>query len=483
MTSGNVAGVSFVGMLEQFIPPRGLTGWVAKEVSAFNDPINLVILLDGHEVGRVTSDALRERQDAPGEIARGFGTHVSIDITYGHLSRNAIEVCPICEDGSFGQALPYHPLLAMLGRVGDGLLALSELRNASDHVFTLAFDRLYSSSVLGYAERSPLTLMRTLRGARHLYHRLIHNERLLGNDCDLTPILVPVGMKSGDGSALLGRNGFVFLIGGRNSFMDSYSAEHNAPAVIELAARWYQLFKARQARLEAAGARYLQLIIPEKLSVLPDMYPNEIGVPTRLLMEVEDRISGDRDLSSIYVSGAAFFSRHIERLNVYLKVDSHLTPFGTWLLYSEIMQRLGYDPGTQPKFNQNKATFGDMSERFFSLNFLDCRAEADPETLDPFHDVATKTYEKISPTGHVGTAESWSNPDAPISASLLVFGNSFTGPAGKAQNSLSFWLSRMFTQYHFVWSSEITDGLIEKLRPDIVIGQTIERFLSEIPSS
>ncbi len=215
--------------------------------------------------------------------------------------------------------------------------------------------------------------------------------------------------------------------------------------------------------------------------MLADKYPGDIVVPTRLLAALEDRIAADRDLAGCYLSGCSLLRDHAQRLEAFLKVDSHLTPFGTWLVFSEVMRRLGYDPGPAPAFTRHRATFGDMTERFFSLNFLDCRAEMDVGVPDPFHASARRTYAFAPAVGHIGMAESWTNPTAPIAASLLVFGNSFSGPAGKQQNSLSWWLARWFQSYHFVWAPGLSDALVAKLRPDIVLCQTIEWFLPDVP--
>ncbi len=256
--------LAMIGVVEQFLPPRGLTGWVAAATDVGNPPVDLVICLDGREIGRTTADSLRERPDAPGQMVRGFGLHVSIDLTYAQFSHRAVQVCPVIA-GRPGPPLAYLSLLEAVAGAGAALQTLAALRAASGHEFDFVMKRLMSSSLLGFPERGPLLPMRTLRGAAGSYHRAIVETPPVGPDCDLTPLLVPVGIQSGDGSAVLGHDGFVFLIGGSNNLSDGYAAATDAPAVQSAADAWHQVFRNRQERLRAAGVRYLQIVLPEKI--------------------------------------------------------------------------------------------------------------------------------------------------------------------------------------------------------------------------
>jgi hypothetical protein len=46
---------------------------------------------------------------------------------------------------------------------------------------------------------------------------------------------------------------------------------------------------------------------------------------------------------------------------------------------------------------------------------------------------------------------------------------------------MSFWFARWFEKYHFIWSPAIDWAYVEAQGADIVIGQTIERFLDQVP--
>jgi hypothetical protein len=131
---------------------------------------------------------------------------------------------------------------------------------------------------------------------------------------------------------------------------------------------------------------------------------------------------------------------------------------------------------------RTRATFGDLAARFFNISFLDERHEAVFDLDDRFRSEAVLTYEKLSPS-YVGLEQSWLNPNAPFDVEVMAFGNSFFGPANDQQNSMSFWFARYFKRYHTIWRSDMDHERVERVRPDIVICQTIERFLSTPPKS
>jgi hypothetical protein len=83
--------------------------------------------------------------------------------------------------------------------------------------------------------------------------------------------------------------------------------------------------------------------------------------------------------------------------------------------------------------------------------------------------------------GRIGIRRSWRCPAAPIQMKVLVFGNSFFERGGDS-TSLSWWFARIFSEFHFIWSPEMSPEEIEFLKPDLVVGQTIERFMRVVPS-
>ena len=89
---------------------------------------------------------------------------------------------------------------------------------------------------------------------------------------------------------------------------------------------------------------------------------------------------------------------------------------------------------------------------------------------------------KIRPSddAHVGTTIVWQNPQAPLEMKAVAFGNSFFERGGSPRG-LSWWFKYLFREFHFVWSPRISTGYVVENRPEVVICQTIERFLPNVP--
>jgi hypothetical protein len=86
------------------------------------------------------------------------------------------------------------------------------------------------------------------------------------------------------------------------------------------------------------------------------------------------------------------------------------------------------------------------------------------------------------PGGYVGKSYVFRNELAPIRKKVILFGNSFFDNH-VFQGSVSYWMAAWFEEYHFVFKPEMDIGYIEAEEPDVVICQTIERFLELVPSS
>ncbi|NMH58561.1 hypothetical protein [Alteromonas ponticola] len=146
-------------------------------------------------------------------------------------------------------------------------------------------------------------------------------------------------------------------------------------------------------------------------------------------------------------------------------------------LFAGILAHLGL-PLTQ-KFNVtgNRVMVGDLGKKF------DPTIAEHAEVIAPFNIRGRRNIHKYKPKkGHLGRVNVWQN-DAPLSdKKILVFGNSFFAE-GTSQYHLTWWLSQYFAQVHFVWAVSPDWKLVDKMQPDILICQTIERFMRNPPKS
>lgn len=276
------------------------------------------------------------------------------------------------------------------------------------------------------------------------------------------------GLVSRDESTIIGKDGFLFLYQGNNQLLEQYepSAQDASNA-----AHWTELIANRRRLINATGASFLQVLIPEKTSVLSHLLPFEIKAPTPLSARLRANMAADGghdflDLASLMQGEAA--------AEWWRRTDSHLSTAGCLRAFQAILDRMGVEAPDIP-LSRRTLIQGDLGARFPGIVDI----SLDPEEVDVFASRPDISIHTPRP-GSNGTEVISHNPDAPIASTVLVFGNSFfaqpTGP-----QYLSWWFSRWFRDYHFHWNGNLDMEAVERIQPDHVICQTIERFLFVLP--
>jgi hypothetical protein len=305
-----------------------------------------------------------------------------------------------------------------------------------------------------------------------------------GTETGLSPLLLPAGLVSIDSELVLGHQGFAFLTGGSNKVLDQYSISPSSPECVDRAAKWISLFQYRHENFARRSLRYAQTIIPEKLSTLPDLFPRPVATPTPLLNAIESALQGKPDLAGPYVSAIRLFNNVPHRHHIFRRIDTHLAPYGAFLLYRALLNRLGDEPPAQPVFDRSRVSYADVGTRFIGINVFDEFMEIDAGTLFGGEKSLVKVSESMPPDGgHVGRRQVWSNPGAPRQKTVVVFANSFFEFEERGQPALSWWFCRHFRDFHFVWSPDVQWDYVDRVQPDFVVWQGIERFLTDVPAS
>jgi hypothetical protein len=284
---------------------------------------------------------------------------------------------------------------------------------------------------------------------------------------ELSEFYLQAGLKSKSGEAITGKSGQLFLHGGSNHvdelFLQSDIHREKAPC-------WLALFEQRQAKALLSGYQYLQIVIPEKQSLLGDLYYRKVSGSSKLLQDIE------RTNNNSYFSVIEALSKYSAQ-DLFFRTDSHLNANGTFLLFKEIMVRLGLDINDELEFNRSKHVVGDLGRKYHPITMW----EISNTTRDLPKDNRTVEYNFSPPKKtHMGRQIHWVNPHAPIKKKIQIYGNSFAG-AGTKQHDLTFWFSHYFEECYFIWAAAFNDELITKFKPDFVIGQSIERFLRLVP--
>lgn len=281
----------------------------------------------------------------------------------------------------------------------------------------------------------------------------------------LSAINLPVGFVSLDETTTLGKKGYLYLTEGTNVVLSRYKREESSTK--ELLVNWLEVI---HRRFECHKDRlFVQFIVPEKISALPELFPNQLNTPTDLLKGIEDSLSGDcRYFSSLDIfrdTKDPCFSR----------LDSHQNTLGSYLVTRYLAQSLGCSLLNDVEFSESEIRTGDLASRLVGVPLYE--SQLAPNMDHPILALVPTRTELFKPAegGHLGTRCIWKNKFAPIHAKVVIFGNSCVHIGGRPR--LSWWLARLFQELHFVWSNEVDDDYVDNVGPDIVLAQTMERFL------
>lgn len=312
---------------------------------------------------------------------------------------------------------------------------------------------------------------------------------------DVTPLLHRVGTVSPDRSAILGREGRIFLYEGSNRLFTQYSEPELTETDRDLAERWGGLFAARLRRLQALGVPMVQTVIPEKSSAMPHLFPAAVRTPTWLFAEVE-RFSDC--LGSEYLSLYRAFRAAPRVAEFYMRTDSHFSVEGAVEATRCLLRNLAarepaiaaglpraermLDRALEPSVPLRLAS-GDLTTRFFGMPLYEEERYVTAELLFGGTPRVRLVSEFAPQSGSLnGLRLVWRNPDAPIKATVVAFANSFFERGGTAA-TLSWWFKHLVSEFHFCWSKELDDAYVAATRPNAVICQTIERFLRVVPNA
>ncbi|MFT8720732.1 hypothetical protein [Acetobacter sp.] len=306
------------------------------------------------------------------------------------------------------------------------------------------------------------------------YQSVVQTER--GGMSYLT---VPQGIVSGDGQCVIGADGHVFLVGGSNNVEALYETGGDTKKIQHNQDEWYALLANRQLRLKKLACRYVQIIIPEKTTALAHLFPRRLTTPSVILRAVEQAIAVNTTLSTSYMSIVDLFkdSRVSE---FYKRTDTHLQPLGVFTIFKNVCKKyLNYDLEI-PAFDRLLVMGSDMGYRFFGSSVAELVWECEVPNVCMSRQLVEQV--EAAPGKHIGQRSVWRNPQAPLQQKIIAFGNSFFGSCFD-QGCLGWWFSNFFAEFHLIWSPSVDYDYVALHKPDMVICQTAERFMTIVPDS
>jgi hypothetical protein len=272
------------------------------------------------------------------------------------------------------------------------------------------------------------------------------------------------GSVSADGTAIVGQDNRLFLLGGSNDYHQAYHQEENE--AVEQAEGWLNYAAAALSACNNVTSQFLFSIVPNKATILADRYPLSIadGITPRLRRILQVNKTFIHSPVELMRAGGEWFRRN----------DTHFTYAGNIAYVNDLMRELGLDVELSISDETHTAEHnGDLGGKF------------DPPMKEAlllpaaFPDTG-KIYNLGDPARrHTGSMFATCNRNYLVDKTLMVFGNSFSEAA--VSWGMSPYFAHIFKRYFFHWGNEVDANLVQQLRPDIVVLQTCERFLSTPP--
>lgn len=283
----------------------------------------------------------------------------------------------------------------------------------------------------------------------------------------------PPGTRSPDGDAVVGQAGWLFLCGGTNANLGQYVGE--VPTDAGWLPAWRELMRRRDAEARALGATAALLVVPEKLAVYEERYPDPL---VRSGPRPVERLLAAGDVPLLYP--LAQLRAAAEREPAYLRTDTHLTFHGNAALFEAVRGALGVEapPGVASLSPASHLIAGDLGAKFDPPVVEVVTA---PRTFGDARVVEDNRAEIAAVGGHVGTRRVLANERAPDARVAVVFGDSFGFPADH-YHGVAWWLAQVFRETHFVWVPFGWDpAYVRAVGAEVVLMEGAERFAAQVP--
>lgn len=281
------------------------------------------------------------------------------------------------------------------------------------------------------------------------------------------------GTRSGDGVAIVGREGWLFLCGGTNAALDQYvGAAQMGPPWLE---EWREVLGRRGADAGGLGVATALLVVPDKLAVYEEHYPEELR---RVGPRPVERLLED-DLPIVYPL-AGLQSAAASGEEVYMRTDTHLTFRGNQLLFASVLDALQVQrpPDLDGLPFRSYPVTGDLGVKF-TPQIVGIVSE--PGSLHHARIAEDNRAEIAAVDGHIGTRRVFRNEQAADPRVAVVFGDSF-GFAAPNYQGLSWFMAQVFREVHFVWIPFGWDGeYVRRVGAEAVLVQGAERFVARVP--
>jgi len=270
-----------------------------------------------------------------------------------------------------------------------------------------------------------------------------------------------------------------------------YAGENNlefAPVPRPLAQgeleRIKQVQEAIQASMQKRGIKYVLVFIPSKESVYPEYMGGGFSVRDTTVDIVADYLQKNTTIPVINLKPDLLEAKKSEQ--VYYKNDTHWNGLGSYTGYSVIihgLNDLGFIHSAPEAVTTSPSTHvGDLAVMMGGEDFLL------PEAYDvikksPDHTVEITSggdYDRLKALmdpEQVSHFSEYQNTSAE-KVKLLIIGDSFFDGL-----RLPWLLAENFSQVDFVWTRFLKNEYVEQLKPDVVMVEMTERYITFVGTS
>jgi hypothetical protein len=240
----------------------------------------------------------------------------------------------------------------------------------------------------------------------------------------------------------------------------------------------------RAAQCDRLNIRFVQVVVPEKLTILSRHCTTAIVNPELSPAVQLDATMAQSRTRSRYVDLVRPLRAAAARCDVYLRTDSHWNFEGCLIAYSEICAALRVTPRH------------DLADRPFQTIelALDLGNKFEPQITQQFRLYNILQNANRSSVNELVTAFVADGGKGPLTGThavynngskeadgrrLLIFGDSY---AHFDPLYLTAMFAETFREVVFVWSTSVDWHFVEEVRPDILICELAERYLRVVPS-
>lgn len=279
-----------------------------------------------------------------------------------------------------------------------------------------------------------------------------------------------------------GEDGWLFLVSGSNNVLDLYKKESSFTE--SMLTNWVDLIHERQSKFDAMDVQYLHLAAPEKLSVMHKYYRGELeSLKSSPAAQLASKLSKQQ---SPVVNVLPYFEKQLDKTLLYWKTDTHWSFWGCYAAYQLLCSRIGVEANRallKYPYSEGPVLFdlgAKLAEpvhetaRFYQLAQSAVRTYANPI-------VRFKEEQKLVDEGHLhgGSHVVYKNDaEHAIDKTIVLFGDSFSE---YREHLLTGMLAETFREVHFIWNPSVDYEYVNMIRPDVVITELAERFMTRLP--